>query len=76
MNKQTLYELVAGVLNVPVSDLTPETGSRSMTKWDSLAHVTIIAAVEQTYSVQLTMPEILSIHSMADLESILARHLV
>jgi acyl carrier protein len=64
---QKLIDLVAGVLNVSNAQLSPESGPKSVEAWDSLAHVTIVSAVEQTYGVQLTMPEILAIGSVADL---------
>jgi acyl carrier protein len=70
----SLIELVATVLDVSPDQLVPQTGPKTLTKWDSLAHVTIVAAVEQTYDVQLTMPEILSVQSIKDLEAVLRRH--
>lgn len=70
----TLIDLVAGVLNMPADQLTPDSGPKTVSKWDSLAHVTIAAAVEQTYGVVLTMPEILSIKSIGGMQQILQRH--
>jgi len=67
----SLTELIAGVLDVSAAELTLDSGPKNLPKWDSLAHVTIASAVEQTYSVTLTMPEILAIKSIADLERIL-----
>lgn len=71
---QELTELVATVLNVSASTLSPESGPKTVGEWDSLAHVTIVSAVEQTYGGQLTMPEILAIASIADLGQALERH--
>ncbi len=72
--KPTLVELVATVLDVSPDQLTMESGPRTVSKWDSLAHVTIAAAVEQTYKVELTMPEILSVRSIANLQEVLRKH--
>ena len=69
-----LVTLVAGVLNTTPETLTPESGPLSVPAWDSLAHVTIVAAVEQTYGIQLTMPEILAIRTFGDLAQTLQRH--
>jgi acyl carrier protein len=35
--------------------------------WDSLVHVTVIAAVEQSYGVQFTMAELLAIRGVGHL---------
>lgn len=69
-----LNDLIADLLDVPVTDLAPNTGPENLPAWDSLAHVTIVAGVEETYKVQLTMPEILAIRSIADLRKTLEGH--
>jgi acyl carrier protein len=67
----SLNELVAGVLNIPAEELTEESGPNVVAQWDSLAHVTIAAAVEDTYGVELAMSEILGITSLGDLRRVL-----
>ncbi len=68
-----LNELVASVINVPAAELTLRSGPENLPAWDSLAHIGIIAAIEQTYQLQLTMPEILSIKTIADLRNVLEK---
>ena len=72
--KPNLLEIVAGVLGISPDQLTMESGPKTVSEWDSLAHITIAAAVEQTYHVELTMPEILSIQSVTDLLDVLQGH--
>jgi acyl carrier protein len=69
-----LNELVGSVLNVPVENLTQQSGPENTVEWDSLAHIGIVAAVEQTYNVQLNMSEILSIKTIAELGVVLRNH--
>jgi len=71
---EQLNELVASIINLPADSLTPESGPESHAEWDSLAHIGIIAAVEQTYNVQFAMPEILGIKNMVDIRATLAKH--
>ena len=68
-----LNELIGSVINVPSSTLSPQSGPENLPEWDSLAHIGIVAAVEQTYQVQLTMPEILAIKTIADFRNILEK---
>lgn len=69
-----LVELISVVINIPTSDLDMDSGPAIHSSWDSLAHVTIITAVEETYGISLTMPEILSIKTVRDLENFINRH--
>jgi len=69
-----LIELVASVLNVPASALDAQSGPANQPAWDSLAHVTIVAAVEGSYGISLTMSEILAIKNISDLAAALKRH--
>lgn len=68
-----LNELIASVINVPAAGLSPQSGPENVLEWDSLAHVGIIAAVEQSYRLQFTMPEILAIKTIADLRTLLEK---
>jgi acyl carrier protein len=68
-----LNEIIGSVINVPFSALSPQSGPENLPEWDSLAHIGIVAAVEQTYQVQLTMPEILAIKTIADLCNLLEK---
>lgn len=69
-----LNALIASVINVPATELSLQSGPENLPAWDSLAHVGIIAAVEQTYQLQLTMPEILAIKTIASLRNTLEKH--
>ena len=68
---EKLYELISSIINVPVEKLTPLSGPENLAEWDSLAQIGILAAVEESYRVQLTMQEMLSIKTIADLRSTL-----
>jgi acyl carrier protein len=67
MTDNDLFELVAGVLNVPIEKITLQSGPNDFQEWDSIAHVTLCAAVEQVHNIQLTMPEMLAIRCVEDL---------
>jgi acyl carrier protein len=69
-----LIELVAAIINVPSEELTAQSGPANLPSWDSLAHIGIIAAAEQTYQLQLTTAEILSIKTISDLLSVLEKY--
>ena len=69
-----LINLISNVLNVATTEITLQSGPENIAAWDSLAHISIITAVEQTYDLQLTMPEMLAIKTVDDLRNLIERH--
>jgi acyl carrier protein len=67
----TLEDLVATVLDVEPSTLNDMTTPASLDRWDSLAHVELIATVEETYDVVLTTGEMRKADSIGELRRIL-----
>jgi acyl carrier protein len=66
-----LEDLVATVLDVERSSLNDTTSPASLDRWDSLAHVELIATVEETYDVVLTTGEMREADSLGELRRIL-----
>jgi acyl carrier protein len=66
-----LVQLVADVLQLPVAEVTAETGPATTAQWVSLRHLQIVAAVEDAYGVSFTPREIRTIRSLGDLRALL-----
>jgi acyl carrier protein len=66
-----LCGLVAEILGVDVGEVNPETGPLVLPPWDSLNHMRLVAAIEETYSVQLTTDEITNVLSVSDFATLL-----
>jgi len=41
-------------------------------EWDSLAHVNLIAAIEERFDVKFTVPEIMEMNSVEEIREVLA----
>jgi acyl carrier protein len=54
--------------------LTLETCPDDVPKWDSLRHVALVTVLEETYSISLSMDEMMEIVSVAAIQDVLARH--
>ncbi|WP_199443687.1 acyl carrier protein [Umezawaea beigongshangensis] len=67
-----LVELVAAVLQVPVSDVGDDTGTATSAQWTSLRHLQIVAGVERTYGIRLTAGEARTCRSVRALREVLA----
>ena len=66
-----LCQLVAEVLGVEPDAVNPETGPLALPQWDSLNHMRLVASVEETYAVQLTIDEITNLLSVSDIAVLL-----
>ena len=63
--------LVADVLGVGHDAVGPDTGPLTLSQWDSLNHMRLVAAVEETYAVQLSTDEIVNLLSVTDIATLL-----
>lgn len=54
--------------------LTRSTSPDDVPRWDSLQHIALIRALETTFSVRLSMDEMMEIRSVGDIERVLGRH--
>ncbi len=50
------------------------TSHHDVEKWDSLQHIALIAAVESTFAISLSMDEMMEIASVSDIHTVLDRH--
>ena len=62
-----LAELVGDLLELDNLKLSMTTTAENVPGWDSLAHVRIVLAAEQTFGVRFTTAEIASLKSVGDL---------
>ena len=67
-----LAELIASVLDTAPEMVNDDSGRSTLDVWDSLAHLNIIAAVEETYSVVFSTAEMRSLTSVRALRASLA----
>lgn len=68
-----LTGLVAEVLQMPVAEVSEDTGPATTAAWTSLRHVQIVARVEQAYGVRLTAREARGCRTVGALRGVLAR---
>lgn len=62
-----LISLIADVLRVHPASVHPDTGPRTEPKWDSLHHVELMVAIEETFGVELSPDEVVSLLTVRDI---------
>lgn len=61
-----LCEFIADVLGVDRQLVSPESGLGTLTEWDSMAHIQLVAAFEEEYGAHFSAEEILSLVTVRD----------
>lgn len=71
--REQVLEIAARTFNVPLSTLTFQSTPDNTNGWDSLAHISLIAALERQFDLRITASEIMNLRSLADAEWIVRR---
>lgn len=73
---QKLVELIADILDVRRSEVSPQMAREGHPKWDSLAHLRLVTAIEEEFGVVLSMEQIESVETAGELDMMVADHCV
>lgn len=64
--------ILAEVLQIPAAGISDDLTMKDMDAWDSLKHMELIVALEQTFAVELTFDEIISMQSVREIKRVLS----
>tara|TARA_Y100000589_G_C27197603_1_gene647686 strand:+ start:1077 stop:1295 length:219 start_codon:yes stop_codon:yes gene_type:complete len=68
-----LIELISEIIDTPKNQINENSGPESLPEWDSLAHLCIVAALEEKYNIKLEMNQIASIKNIKDIENLVKK---
>lgn len=54
--------------------LTLDTSPDDVARWDSLQHLALVRALEETYHLQLSMDEMMEVYTVRGIETVLRRY--
>lgn len=61
-------------LNIELSRVTDELAYNSIKEWDSVAHMGLVAALEETYGIMIETDDVIDMSSVAKTREILAKY--
>jgi len=64
---ERLNAVLQGVFDNPDIQVTPETTADQVEGWDSLSHVNVILAIEQSFRIRFHQKEIMRLRNIGDL---------
>jgi len=68
---EKLTQIHRKILKKPELVLHDELTARDVDTWDSLAHLTLIIAIEQSYNIRFESEEIILIRNIGDMKTLL-----
>jgi acyl carrier protein len=63
--------LLSEVLQMRASDITDDLTMKNVDAWDSLKHMELIVALEQSFEIQLSFDEIVAMQSVSEIKRVL-----
>ena len=68
-----LNAVFASVLGEPAHRITDDASPKTLSTWDSLRHVSLVMAIEDTFGVVFTTSEIVSLNSVGGIRTTLVQ---
>ncbi len=74
MNEK-LNKILADILDLENEQISDELTSDTAEHWDSINHLRLVTAIEQEFSISLSMEEIQSMQSVSKIRDLVNHHL-
>ena len=71
--KNRLRQILATSIDVEPDVLTDESSPDNTPEWDSFAHLNMVAAIEQEFSISLTLDEVISMQNLPKITEVVSK---
>ncbi len=73
--KNKLLNILADAISVEAASLTDESSPDNTPEWDSFAHMSMIAAIEQEFRISLTLDEVIAMQTLPKIVEVVSKKL-
>jgi acyl carrier protein len=74
LNEHRLKEAFSRALAIPIERVTDDLRYEGTGEWDSIAHMQLIAAIDQTFDIMLDTEDVLDLSSFAQAKVLLRKY--
>lgn len=74
MNTQKLRTIFTESLNIDEAIVTDELSYNSIPEWDSIAHMVLVAEIDDQFDIMLDTEDVIDLSSFAEAKRILAKY--
>lgn len=71
--KNRLRQILATAIDVEPEVLTDDSSPDNTPEWDSFAHLNMVAAIEQEFSISLTLDEVISMQNLPKITEVVSK---
>ena len=73
--KAKLREILATAIDLDLDELTDTSSPDNTPEWDSFAHMSMVAAMEEEFKITLTLDEVISMLTLPKIEEVISQKL-
>ncbi|MNE34260.1 Acyl carrier protein [compost metagenome] len=73
-NTEKLHQAFAQGLSIPASAIHTDLAYQGITEWDSMSHLFLISALEDTFQIQIETEDILEMSSYQRITAVLKKY--
>ncbi|ELA00682.1 acyl carrier protein [Cupriavidus sp. TKC] len=73
-NSEKLYSVFAQSLNIGLDKVTDELTYNTIPEWDSVAHMALVAEIENAFEIMMDTDDIVDMSSVGKAKEILAKY--
>lgn len=73
--EEKLRDVFAESLGIPASSVSDELAYAKIPQWDSVAHMSLIAAIEMAFDIMIETEDVIDMSSFAKAKDIVNKHL-
>jgi len=69
-----LYNIIARIMSVPVSQIKDQSSPETIERWDSFNGLVLVDELESEFNIKFTLEEILDVKTVSDIKKHLKNH--
>jgi len=74
MTSNKLYQLIADVFNINISNINDQSSPESIESWDSFSGYVLLDELESKFNVKFSLEEVTDVKNVADIKQHLQNH--
>ncbi|QHS60484.1 acyl carrier protein [Chitinophaga agri] len=71
---QTLQDIIAAALSIPLNEVTDDLSYQSIPEWDSVSHIYLITELEAAFNITIDTDEVLEMSNVEQIKETLRKH--
>ncbi len=72
--EQKIRQVIADLFNIPVGEVTDTSSAETIKNWDSVQHLNLVLALEESFGIQFEPDEIENLQSVDGIVEAIGKH--